>query len=330
MSFYEGAAVLIKVNGLTKRYGNFLAVDNISFNLRKGEILGFLGPNGAGKTTTMRIITGFLSATEGEVTVAGHDIFDNPLAAKKQIGYLPELPPLYREMRVKDYLAFCGRLKGIKSGRQLRQRLEYVMEKMSLTHMATRHVQALSKGYRQRVGLAQALIHNPPVLILDEPSSGLDPHQIIDVRELIRQLSGEHSILLSTHILPEAQLTCDRVLIIDHGKILAEDTTEDLTGKLKGAERFILSFSGNEKEIMGKISSLKGVVSTETMKRGSGNEFSCEIECEKDIDIRGTIAATVVGGGAALLELRPRAMTLEEIFIQITAQDSQAKETVAQ
>ena len=313
---------LIQVNGLTKRYGNFIAVDKISFNLRKGEILGFLGPNGAGKTTTMRIITGYLSSTEGSVEVAGHDIFREPLAVKRNIGYLPELPPLYKEMRVRDYLNFCGRIKGLSSFRERRKRLKYVIERCALEEVASLHIQKLSKGYRQRVGLAQALIHNPPILILDEPSAGLDPHQIIAIRQLIRQLAGEHSILLSTHILPEAGLTCDRVLIIDRGKILAEDTTEKLTGKLKGHDTVSLLVRGGPADLKNRIGKLGGVVKVseqtdDNLKKDGIRGFS--VSCELGEDRRGELARAIFESGAELLELRPQSMTLEEIFIKITA-----------
>jgi len=313
---------LIQVDNLTKRYGGFLAVDKISFNLRKGEILGFLGPNGAGKTTTMRIITGYLSATEGRIKVAGHDVFTHPIEVKKNIGYLPEAPPLYREMRVHDYLEFCALIKGLARGRTRRKRLKYVIECCALEEVKNLHIHKLSKGYRQRVGLAQALIHNPPILILDEPSAGLDPHQIVEVRQLIRQLSGEHSILLSTHILPEASLTCDRVLIINRGKILAEDSTEKLTGKLKGNEKVSLLFSGGPDDMGKRIRQLPGIIKVSEQKGESrGEPRLLNIEYELGKDRRGEIVRLLVESGASLLELKPQSMTLEEIFIRITSKD---------
>ena len=313
---------MIQVNELTKRYGNFKAVDNISFNLRKGEILGFLGPNGAGKTTSMRIITGYLSATQGKVTVAGYDIFEKPLEVKREIGYLPETPPLYREMRVRDFLNFTAKIRGLSSARQRRQRLQYVIERCSLEEVHNLHIHKLSKGYRQRVGLAQALIHNPPILILDEPSAGLDPHQIIGVRQLIRQLAGEHSILLSTHILPEASLTCDRVLIINRGKILAEDTTERLTGKLKGHDMVRILVRGGGHELEQKIKALPGVQKVaETTEDGQSKDAPRQFDISYELgrDRRGELARSLVEAGMELLELRPQAMTLEEIFIKITS-----------
>ncbi len=312
---------MIHVNNLTKRYGNFRAVDNISFNLRKGEILGFLGPNGAGKTTTMRIITGYLSATLGNVTVAGNDIFQRPLAVKRNIGYLPETPPLYRDMRVSDYLNFCGKIKGLSGYRDRKRRLGYVVERCGLEEVRDVHIHKLSKGYRQRVGLAQALIHNPPVLVLDEPTAGLDPHQIIGVRDLIRQLSGDHSILLSTHILPEASLTCDRVLIIDRGRILAEDTTERLTGELTGHDMIRLTVSTAPDDIRRRIGALEGVVKVDEHKApGMGKDGlrQFDISCELGRDRRGELSRAVVGSGAELLELRTQSLSLEEIFIKIT------------
>ena len=260
---------MIQVSNLSKRYGNFLAVDKISFNLKKGEILGFLGPNGAGKTTVMRIITGFLSATGGEVKVAGYDVFTHPLEVKRQIH-------------------------------------------------------KLSKGYRQRVGLAQALIHNPPILVLDEPSAGLDPHQIIEVRRMIRQLAGAHSVLLSTHILPEASITCDRVLIINRGKILAEDSTERLTGKIKDSERLRLACRGAPKDLPKTLAGLPGIIKVDSQPADSGTGHGVlllDVEYKLRDDSRGRLARAVVEAGAELLELRAQTMTLEEIFIKITSRD---------
>ncbi len=315
---------MIQVDNLSKRYGNFMAVDNISFNLRKGEILGFLGPNGAGKTTTMRIIAGYLSATRGTAKVSGYDIYDHPQEVKRNIGYLPEFPPLYREMRVRNYLNFCGRIKGLKSGRVRRKRLQYVIEHCSLGEVQNLHIHKLSRGYRQRVGLAQALIHNPPILILDEPSAGLDPHQIIGVRQFIRQLAGEQSILLSTHILPEASLTCDRVLIIDRGKILAGDTTEKLTGKLKGCDMVRVLLHGGPEDIFQRIKAFPGVLEVSEQKspdRKKDDPRLFEISYKLGKNRRGELARALLETGAELLELRPKAMTLEEIFIKITSKE---------
>src|SRR5574338_1704075 len=225
---------MIEVENLTKRYGPTLAVSDVSFQVQKGEILGFLGPNGAGKTTTMRIITGFLSPTEGRVRVAGIDVVDSPLDAKRHIGYLPENPPVYTDMTVNEYLAFVGRIKGVPRA-ELKKRVGEVSEKCAIADVQDRQIGKLSKGYRQRVGLAQALIHNPDILILDEPTAGLDPKQIIETRELIKGLAGQHTVILSTHILPEVAQTCQRVVIINKGRVVAVDTPENLTARLKGA-----------------------------------------------------------------------------------------------
>ena len=226
---------MIEVQHLTKRYGRVTAVNDVSFRVERGEILGFLGPNGAGKTTTMRILTGYMPATEGKAIVAGFDVFDQPIEAKRRTGYLPETPPLYPDMSVSEYLDFVARIKGVPANER-RTRVHYVMERTRITDMANRLCGKLSKGYKQRVGLAQALIHNPDVLILDEPTAGLDPKQIIETRELIKELAGNHTIILSTHILPEVAQTCQRVVIIAKGKVVAVDTPDNLTARLRGSE----------------------------------------------------------------------------------------------
>ena len=226
---------MIKVEGLTKRYARNVAVDHISFEVEKGQIVGFLGPNGAGKTTTMRMLTCFMPPTEGSATVAGFDVRENPMEVKRRIGYLPETPPVYPEMEVIEYLDFVGRIKGVPKA-SLRSRIDEVMQKTAITDVRNKEIGKLSKGYRQRVGLAQAIVHNPDVLILDEPTSGLDPHQIIETRDLIKGLSGDHTIILSTHILPEVEAICQRVMIINKGKLVATDTMENLSSRLHGAE----------------------------------------------------------------------------------------------
>ncbi len=226
---------MIEVQHLTKQYGRVTAVNDISFRVERGEILGFLGPNGAGKTTTMRILTGYMPATDGKAVVAGFDVFDQPIEAKRRTGYLPETPPLYPDMTVKEYLDFVAKIKGVPpDGR--RDRIRQVMERVRIAEMADRMCSKLSKGYRQRVGLAQAIIHNPDVLILDEPTAGLDPKQIIETRNLIKELAGDHTIVLSTHILPEVSQTCERVVIINKGRVVAEDTPQNLTARLRGSE----------------------------------------------------------------------------------------------
>ena len=231
---------MIEVQHLTKRYGRVTAVDDVSFRVERGEILGFLGPNGAGKTTTMRILTGYMPATEGKAIVAGFDVFDQPIEAKRRTGYLPETPPLYPDMSVSEYLDFVAKIKGVPVGRPARSASSTVMERTRIADMANRLCGKLSKGYKQRVGLAQALIHNPDVLILDEPTAGLDPKQIIETRELIKELAGDHTIILSTHILPEVAQTCQRVVIINKGQVVAVDTPDNLTARLRGSETMYL------------------------------------------------------------------------------------------
>ena len=234
---------MIEVQHLTKRYGPVTAVDNVSFRVETGEILGFLGPNGAGKTTTMRIITGYMPATEGKVAVAGYDVFEQPIEAKRRTGYLPETPPLYPDMTVREYLNFVARIKGVPR-REVSSRVDDAMKRTRIADMAGRHCAKLSKGYRQRVGLAQAILHNPDVLVLDEPTAGLDPKQIIETRQLIRDLGGSHTIVLSTHILPEVSQTCQRVVIINKGKVVAVDTPDNLTARLRGTETMYLQVAG--------------------------------------------------------------------------------------
>src|SRR5712664_2700781 len=235
---------MITVKELTKRYARNTAVDNISFEVRKGQIVGFLGPNGAGKTTTMRVLTCFLPPTSGSATVAGFDVLEQPLEVKRRIGYLPESPPLYPEMATTEYLTFVGQLKGL-SGADLRKRVDAVCDRCAIADVKTKLLGRLSKGYRQRVGLAQAIIHNPDVLILDEPTAGLDPKQIIETRNLIKELAGNHTIILSTHILPEVSQTCDRVVIINKGRVVAEDTPQNLTARLRGSETLYVQVDTN-------------------------------------------------------------------------------------
>src|SRR5947209_6699322 len=250
---------MIKVEGLTKRYARNVAVDNISFEVEKGQIVGFLGPNGAGKTTTMRVLTCFLPPTSGSAQVAGFDVLKQPMEVKKRIGYLPELPPLYPEMEVVEYLEFVGRIKGL-SKAEIPKRLDEVAEKCAIADVKTKLIGKLSKGYRQRVGLAQAIIHNPDVLILDEPTAGLDPHQIIETRDLIKGLAGSHTIILSTHILSEVEQTCERVIIIAKGKLVAMDTVANLTSRLRGSETVAVEVIGADAgSIREKLEQVAGV-----------------------------------------------------------------------
>jgi len=311
---------MIEVQNLTKRYGPFTAVDNVSFRVEKGEILGFLGPNGAGKTTTMRVITGYMPATEGTATVAGHDVFADPLAAKAATGYLPETPPLYPEMTVREYLTFCAALRLTTLSRAERaQRVDTAMRKTHVDDMANRACGKLSKGYRQRVGLAQALLHDPEVLILDEPTAGLDPKQQREARDLIRSLRGDHTIVLSTHILPEVAQTCQRVVIINKGRVVAVDTPENLTHQLKGAATLYVQVDGGPAaaDALQGVPGVRKVTVIETNDRLNG----FEIESEPNRDVRRDVARAIVDRGFGLLELRPTRMSLEEIFLQLTTEE---------
>ena len=310
---------MIKVEGLTKRYGPTTAVNNISFQVDRGEIVGFLGPNGAGKTTTMRILTGFLPPTTGKASVAGYDVMEQPLEVKKRIGYLPETPPLYPEMEVVEYLDFVARLKGIPSV-DISSRIDSVLERCALGNVRHKIIGHLSRGYRQRVGLAQALIHGPDVLILDEPTAGLDPKQIIDVRKLIHALSGEHTIILSTHILPEVSGTCSRVLIINEGRLEASDTPENLTARLQGHESLWVDVDGPAAEIEQALSAVAGV-NRVTRENGHAQRTTWQVETGKDPAIRCLIARAMVERGWGLYEIRPIGLSLEEIFLKLTAKE---------
>ena len=311
---------MIEVQHLTKRYGPVTAVDDVSFRVEKGEILGFLGPNGAGKTSTMRVITGYMPASDGKVVVAGHDVFTDPIEAKKRTGYLPETPPLYPDMTVREYLHFASRIKsGRLSTAERTARVDAVMKKAHVDDMANRQCGKLSKGYKQRVGLAQALIHDPEVLVLDEPTAGLDPKQITETRDLIRSLGGSHTIILSTHILPEVAQTCQRVVIINKGKVVAVDTPENLTHQLKGAATLYVQVAGNQ-DATALLSGLPGVSKVTAADRHE-TFTGYEVESEANRDVRTDVARAVVQQGLGLLELRPTRITLEEIFLQLTTED---------
>jgi ABC-2 type transport system ATP-binding protein len=310
---------VIEVQHLTKRYGRVTAVDDISFRVERGEILGFLGPNGAGKTTTMRVLTGYMPASSGRAIVAGFDVFERPLEAKRRTGYLPETPPLYPEMTVREYLTFVSEIKGIPAGER-KARVDGSMEKSRVTDVANRHCGKLSKGFRQRVGLAQALIHNPDVLILDEPTAGLDPKQIIETRELIKHLAGDHTIILSTHILPEVSQTCERVVIINRGRVVAVDTPANLTRRLSGSETMYVQVDGAGEAADTMLTGVTGVTRVAEVDR-HGAMVGYEVESEPGRDVRRDLARAVVGAGWGLLELRPVRMSLEEIFLQLTTDE---------
>lgn len=310
---------MIEVQHLCKKYGPFTAVDDVSFRAESGEILGFLGPNGAGKTTTMRIITGYMPATEGKATVAGFDVFEQPLEAKRRTGYLPETPPLYPDMTVREYLRFVGKIKGVRA--HLKDRVDAVMKKTWIADMADRDCGKLSKGYKQRVGLAQALIHEPEVLVLDEPTAGLDPKQIIETRQLIRELRGNHTIVLSTHILPEVAQTCQKVVIISKGKVVATDTPDALTERLRGAATVFVQAQGPVDDVQRTLQSIPGVVRVNVSdNRESTPGF--EVDSEKGADIRSAVANAIVRGGWGLLELRPMRLSLEDIFLSLTTEEN--------
>ncbi len=310
---------MIEVENLTKRYGPTLAVSDVSFSVQKGEILGFLGPNGAGKTTTMRVITGYLPPTQGLVRVGGYDVAEEPLEAKRRTGYLPESPPVYPDMTVREYLAFVARIKGV-SRREIKSRMDEAAQKCAITDVRDRQIGKLSKGYRQRVGLAQALIHNPDVLVLDEPTAGLDPKQIIETRELIKSLAGQHTIVLSTHILPEVSRTCQRVVVINGGKIVAVGTPDELTGRLQGYETVLLTAEGPAAEIIERFQRVEGVNWVEPRESTEGR-VTLEVHSEKSKDVRADLARAVVESGWKLFELKTSGMSLEDIFLKLTTKD---------
>jgi ABC-2 type transport system ATP-binding protein len=317
---------MIEAQNLSRRYGDFTAVDGISFAVKDGEILGMLGPNGAGKTTTIRMITGFLPPTSGKVTVAGKDLFESPREARRQVGYLPENVALYTEMRVSEYLAYRARLEGL-SRAEARQAIPVALERCLLADVRNQIIGTLSKGYRQRVGLATAILHNPRVLVLDEPTVGLDPRQIISIRELIRELGRQHTLLLSTHILPEVELLCDRVVIIDKGHIIAEGTPQSLRESWTGNPAVRLVLKGAPPEAAETLARVPGVLAAAP----ADGDGAWRLECERGADPREEVFRAVVASGWTLLELaRERGATLEDIFVRLTTHDAAAEEPAAQ
>src|SRR5512134_1357542 len=304
---------MIDVQQITKRYGQHTAIDRVTFSVAKGEVLAFLGPNGAGKTTTMRILTCFMPATEGTARVAGFDCVDQPLEVKRRIGYLPETPPVYQELTVTEYLRFVGRLRGL-AGKILSSSMQREVERLGLGSVQHRLIGNLSRGYRQRVGLAQVLLHDPQVLILDEPTVGLDPKQIIEIRELIKNLAGSHSVILSTHILPEATAVCQRVVIISGGRIVAEDTPEQLSARLRQSEKISVTMKAPSAECEAQLRAIPGVLNVFPGQTAG----SVLIECALGRDLRDEIARVVVSNHWGLLELRTISMTLEDVFLQLT------------
>jgi len=304
---------MIDVQNITKRYGHHTAIDHVTFSVAKGEVLAFLGPNGAGKTTTMRILTCFMPATEGTARVAGFDCVEQPMEVKRRIGYLPETPPVYQELTVMEYLTFVGQLRGL-TGPALTSAMDQSIGRLELGSVRHRLIGNLSRGYRQRVGLAQALLHDPPVLILDEPTVGLDPKQIIEIRELIKSLAGSHSVILSTHILPEATAVCQRVVIISGGRIVAEDTPDQLSARLRQSEKISVTLKSPPADGEAQLRAIPGILNV--FPGQSGGTYL--IECALGRDLRDEIARFVVMKQWGLLELKTITMTLEDVFLRLT------------
>lgn len=313
---------MIEIQNLTKKYGQITVVDNLNFTVNKGEILGFLGPNGAGKTTTMNIITGYLPSTEGTVKVDGFDIMESPTEVKKRIGYLPEHPPIYMDMTVKEYLDFVSDLKLVER-RQKKSQMNDIMELIKITHVRDRLIKNLSKGYKQRVGLAQALIGSPDVLVLDEPTVGLDPKQIIEIRKLIKALGKEHTIILSSHILPEVSAVCERVVIINNGKIVAVDTPDNLSKGFGTVSKLSVTIAGPKSSIEGYVKDIYGVKYIEANIEKEKDVINYIVESDKNIDIRRPLFFAMAKAGYPILELKSMDMTLEDIFLSVTTEEKE-------
>jgi len=314
-----GGDKVIEVNELTHYYGLKQAISNVSFKVKKGEILGLLGPNAAGKTTTMRILTCYMPPTGGTATVGGYDIFEKSMDVRKITGYLPENPPLYNDLVVQDYLEFVAKIKGIEKSR-IKEEVDSVVEKTSIGDVKQRVIGKLSKGYKQRVGLAQCLLNNPQVVIFDEPTVGLDPKQIIEIRELIKKLKGDHTVILSSHILPEVEQTCERVVIISDGKVVAEDTPENLTARMRGSERVLLEVDGEEKIVKDTFTSFKDIISLQVNKSGAGH---LKVVVESKSDLRKEYAKALVKKNIGLLEMQVDKVTLEDIFLHLTTKEEE-------
>ena len=303
---------MIEARALTKKYGSRTAISNVSFTVKKGEVVGFLGPNGAGKTTTMKILTGYMAPQQGEAFLDGIDVFKDPISAKKKLGYLPEAPPLYTDMTVEDYLHYVARLK-LCPQEKIPKLVNDAIQKVGLRDVRDRLIQNLSKGFKQRTGLAQALVSDPEILILDEPTVGLDPKQVIEIRETLKQLKGQHTIILSTHILSEVQISCDRVIIINEGKIVTEDSLEDLNKKMrKGKRQLQLKVKKSDKNLISKIEAVKGVLSAQETPSG------LTLDIEKDETINEEVAKVVISNSYGFIELREQSLNLEDLFIRLT------------
>ncbi len=311
---------MIEVENLTKFYGEIRGIEDVSFSIGKGEITGFLGPNGSGKTTTMRILTCFFPPTSGKARVAGYDVIKNPIEVRRRIGYMPETVPLYPDMKVTTYLTFVAEAKRM-GKRERKKKIGEIMEQCGILKVSQRLVGNLSKGYRQRVGLAQALINDPEVLILDEPTIGLDPKQVVEIRQFIKNLAGERTIILSTHVLSEASMTCDRVIIIHEGKIAAVDTPENLTEKLQKTSKTLIQIEGIQQEIKDKLKTIKGVINVLEKGEASPGVFSYEVESDKEKEISGELSYMVYTNKWKLVEMRAMKLSLENIFIELTKEE---------
>lgn len=314
---------MIEVRNLTKMYGQHRAINNLNFKVNQGEIVGFLGPNGAGKTTTMNIITGYISATEGNALVDGHDVLEEPMEVKKRIGYLPEFPPLYLEMTVKEYLNFSCEIKKV-NRRSKAGDIDRIMDLVKIGDHSHRLIKNLSKGYKQRVGLAQALVGNPPVLILDEPTIGLDPKQIIEIRTLIKELGKEHTLILSSHVLPEVTAVCERVIIIHRGNIVASDTIENLSESLTGSHRLSVRISGDEKKALGALQELPEVEKADILGVREPGTTDIYVEAKSDRDVREPVFRAMSRADLPILQMRSVDLTLEDIFVQLTTDEEEA------
>ena len=317
---------MIEVKNLVKKYGDHLAVDNLSFTVEKGQILGFLGPNGAGKSTTMNILTGYISATEGTVVINGHDIFDEPEEAKKCIGYLPELPPLYLDMTVKEYLEFVADIKLVKRSEKDKM-IKKIMNMAKIADVSERLIKQLSKGYRQRVGLAQAIIGFPDVIILDEPTVGLDPMQIIEIRDLIKDLSKNHTIILSSHILSEISAICDTVMIINKGRLIVSDTPENLSKHIGGSNGLHLQVKGGRENIKAALESISGITKIDLEGKTTGDIVKLSAYCSEENDIREAVFYALSEAKCPILDMRSSSMSLEDIFLELTKSGKASKST---
>ncbi len=324
VSIQKGIFVMIEVSHLSKRFGKHLAVDDLSFSIEKGEVIGLLGPNGAGKSTTMNILTGYLSSTEGSVSIDGIDILSDPIAAKKKIGYLPEIPPLYTEMTVYEYLSFVCDLKGVK--KHARQQIEEVCRLVKIDHVAHRLIKNLSKGYRQRVGLAQALINAPALLVLDEPTVGLDPKEIIEIRNLIRRIGRNHTVILSSHILSEIQSVCDRILVINRGRLVAFDSPEHLYRSLSLGGSLSLRLIAGKEQAEAALSGIPGVARVECVGENEPGSLDFTVVSDKTSDIRRPVSEALIRAGIPVLSFRGTDLSLEDVFLRLTDESAPQKE----